>query len=136
MLTDKLPLIVALCLLLSSLETLNGIARLKLLIPLAGKRLALQLSLLSGAALAFVACWWLVPRLGIHDGAQLVALGLLLALYMSSFDIVLGRLLKRPWHKILADFDPRTGNYLLVGVLLLLLYPWLVMQLQGRPDSP
>jgi hypothetical protein len=46
-----------------------------------------------------------------------------------------GRLLKRPWHKIGADFDPGSGNYLLVGVLLLLLYPWLVMQLQGGLGS-
>lgn len=117
---------------LSGLETLNGITRQAVLVSLLGKKAALKLSLLTGAVLAFVACYLMIPSMAIFGTGSQFALGLLLTLYMSSFDILLGRLLlRRPWKKILADFNPLTGNYLLFGLLLLLLYPWLVMQLQA-----
>ena len=51
---------------------------------------------------------------------------------MAAFDLAIGRLLMRKaWHKLWPDFDPRTGNYLSLGLAFLVLVPWLVAVLHG-----
>lgn len=43
---------------------------------------------------------------------------------MAGFDIAIGKwLMRNLWAKIWPDFDPRTGNYLLYGLLALWLIP-------------
>ncbi len=122
----------ALCVALAGTETLHGIARTVLLVPRVGKGLALKVSILSGSALAFLVCWFLVPGIGLPTLAQHLALGLFLALFMASFDIALGRwLLRRKWSKVLQDFNPSTGNYLVFGLALLVVIPALVHQLRS-----
>ena len=52
---------------------------------------------------------------------------------MATFDLLMGRLLlRRPWSKALDDFDPATGNLLVVGLALLVVFPVWVMHLRGR----
>lgn len=123
--------ILSLCLLLASAETLHGIFRAAVLVPRIGKQRALKTSIVTGSLLAFGICVWQVPGMGIQGDGPLFGLGVTIALFMASFDVTLGRLaLKRPWRKAFDDFDPRTGNYLLFGVLLLATFPWLVMTLR------
>lgn len=117
----------ALCVLLASAETLHGIARTVWLVPRVGKVRALQFSVFSGTALAAAigAVW--IPDMGLTHPTELLMLGGVLAWFMASFDIVLGRfLLRRPWRKVLDDFNPRTGNWLIFGVLALVFMPWAV----------
>lgn len=119
--------ILALCVLLAAAETLHGIARTVLVVPRLGKDRALKLSVVSGTLLAAAICAWRVPGLGLHGAPAHLALGAVLALFMAGFDLVLGlALLRRSWRKALADFDPRTGNYLVFGLLALALLPLLV----------
>lgn len=128
---DEIVRVFALAVLLAGVETLHGIARAALLVPRIGKRNALKVAIVTGSCLAFAVCWWQVPGIGISGTPALLALGGFLAVFMASFDIALARLLlKLPWRKVLADFDPRSGNYLSVGLLLLATFPWLVMALR------
>jgi hypothetical protein len=49
---------------------------------------------------------------------------------MAGFDVAIGKLLMRKsWAKIWPDFDPRSGNYLLFGLIALAFIPWLVARL-------
>jgi hypothetical protein len=129
---DLVLRVIALCVALAGAETLHGIARTKFLNPRLGKERAVKLSVVSGSLLAFVVCLLLVPGIGLASLGAHLALGAVLALFMASFDIALGRwLLRRPWRKVAADFDPRTGNYLLFGLAVLLLIPTLVGYLRG-----
>jgi len=122
--------VVALCLALASAETLHGIFRAAVLVPKVGKRQALKISIVTGSMLAFTVCFWLVPEMGLHQSWQLLALGLLLAGFMASFDIILAKLvLKLSWKKVFKDFDPRTGNYLLFGLIGLVFWPYVVMRM-------
>jgi threonine/homoserine efflux transporter RhtA len=124
--------LLSLCVLLARVETLHGIARAALLVPRVGKRRALRIAIVTGSLLAFGVCYWFVPRFGYTQARDLLLLGLQLAVFMALFDISLGRLLLRlPWRRVLADFNPRGGNYLSIGLMLLLLFPWLVMQLRS-----
>ena len=125
--TDLLIRIVSLCLLLASAETLHGIARTTLLVPRIGKDRAIRLSALTGTLLAFFICWWWVPGIGLRSAGAHLALGLGLAAFMAGFDVAIGRwLMRKSWAKIWPDFDPRSGNYLLFGLLGLCFMPLLV----------
>lgn len=124
----------ALCVVLAGAETLHGIARTVLLVPRVGKEKAIKLSAFTGSALAFAICYLLVPPMGLQTLAQHLALGAVLAIFMASFDIGLGLwLLRKPWRKVLTDFDPRSGNWLLFGLAFLLCVPAFVRLL--HPSS-
>lgn len=124
---DALLRIAALCVVLACAETLHGIARIKLVIPRLGKERAIKLSALTGTALALAICWLLVPGIGLQTPGAHLVLGIGLAAFMAGFDIAIGRwLMRKSWAKIRPDFDPRTGNYLLYGLLGLSISPWLV----------
>lgn len=125
--SDLLLRSLALCVVLAGAETLHGIARTTLVIPRLGKERAIKLSALTGTLLALAICWVLVPGIGLHSSGEHFALGLFLAAFMASFDIAIGRLLMRKsWAKIWPDFNPKTGNYLLFGLLALCFIPLIV----------
>lgn len=130
--TDAVIRIAALCIVLAGAETLHGIARTVLVIPRIGKDRAIRWSALTGSLLAFAICLWLVPPIGLRGAPAHLALGVFLAAFMAAFDLAIGRLLMRKaWHKLWPDFDPRTGNYLSLGLGFLVLVPWLVAGLRG-----
>jgi hypothetical protein len=123
--------VLALCVVLAGVETLHGIARTVLVVPRLGKARALKLSIVTGSALAFGVCLLLVPGLGLRGAGPHLVLGGVLAAFMAGFDLLMGRwLLRRPWRKAWADFDPRTGNYLVFGLLALALMPLAVAGLR------
>lgn len=128
--------IAALCVALASAEVLHGIARTVWLAPRVGKARAVQLSIVSGTLLAFLVCWLLVPDTGVRGARQLLLLGGGLALFMAGFDVALGRLLLRlRWARIWQDFNPASGNYLSVGLVLLVVIPLGVAWLRGGPPA-
>lgn len=128
--SEQLVRIISLCIVLAGAETLHGIVRAAVLVPRIGKTNALKVAIVTGSMLGFAVCYFLVPDIGVTDAADLLGLGFLLALFMAAFDVMLAKLvLKLSWAKILRDFDPRTGNYLLLGLLLLISFPYLVMHL-------
>jgi len=120
----------SLCLALASAEMLHGIARIRFLIPRVGKRNAQKISIVTGTLLAFAVCCLFIPAMGLSTQFEAMALGALLAVYMASFDIAVGRfLMKRRWAQIAEDFDPRKGNYLIFGLVSLLAIPYVVLQI-------
>lgn len=120
--------IIALCFTMAGVETLHGILRNVWIAPKIGTKRAKKLSVISGTLLLFVVCYFWVPRLGLVSPESLLALGLLLAIFMALFDLLLGRyVIKLRWRVILRDFDPRQGNYLIFGLLVLVFIPLVVM---------
>ena len=120
--------------LLAGAETLHGIARTVLLAPRVGKALAIKLSVVSGSLIAFGLCWVFVPGIGAAGLGQHLALGVVLAAFMAAFDVVIGRrVLRLKWARVRQDFDPRSGNYLSVGLLLLAGMPAVVAWLRVGP---
>lgn len=129
---DTLLRVLALCVALAGTETLHGIARTVWLVPRVGKERAQRMAIYSGTALAALVCALGVPPLGLRGAAAHLLLGLVLALFMAGFDAALGRwLLRRPWRRVAGDFDPRTGNRLLFGLLALALLPLAVFALRA-----
>lgn len=132
MLTDVALKVSALCVVLAGVETLHGIARTILVVPRIGKERALKLSALTGSLLAFGVCLVLVPPIGLRGNQSHLLLGLLIAVFMAGFDLFIGRfLMRKPWSKLWRDFDPHTGNFLIYGLMFLLLVPLLVSWLRN-----
>lgn len=124
--------LIALGFTLAGVETLQGIFRNAVMAPRMGTKRSKQLTLISGTLLMFVVCYWWVPRLGLRSTLALLLVGLFLAGFMALFDLLLGRyLINMKWRVVLKDFDPRQGNYLAFGLLVLVVIPLLVMRLQG-----
>lgn len=122
----------ALCVVLACSETLHGIARIKFAIPRLGKERAIKLSAFTGSLLAFVICFFLVPGIGLQTTQAHLVLGGVLAAFMASFDIAIGKwLMHKSWAKIWPDFNPATGNYLLFGLAFLVFAPVLVLWLRA-----
>lgn len=121
----------SLCVLLAGAETLHGIARTVLLAPRVGKVLAIKLSVVTGTLLAFGLCYWFVPAIGAVGIGEHLFLGLGLAGFMAAFDIAIGRLVMHlKWDRIWQDFNPRSGNYLSIGLGLLAFIPAVVWWLR------
>ncbi len=122
--------IFALCIALACVETLHGIARTVLVVPRLGKERAVKASAVTGSLLALAVCYWCVPGLGLSQLYQQFLLGVGLAAFMASFDVAMGMfLLRKPWRKVVLDFDPRTGNWLLFGLAALVFLPALAVAL-------
>jgi hypothetical protein len=125
--------ILCLAIALAGTETLHGILRTMLLNPRLGVSLAKRVGVVSGSLLALLVCWLMVPWLMLSDAVALLLVGGALAAFMATFDIVLGRLVVHlPWRTVLADFDLRRGNLLVLGLAFLVVCPWLAMWLHAR----
>ncbi len=131
-----LALILLLCVLLASAETLQGIVRAAVLVPRLGKKTALKISAITGSLLALLLCAWMIPKTSLNSAADLLLAGVILAAFMALFDVLIGRwVMKLNWEKIGRDFNPANGNYLSIALLLLITYPWVVMQILGPVDT-
>jgi len=59
-------------------------------------------------------------------------LGLILAAFMAMFDIILAKfVVKQKWRTIMKDFNPAEGNFLLFGLIVLVIIPYSVMKIKG-----
>jgi hypothetical protein len=131
---DSFIRVLAICVVLACTETLNGIARIVILNPRLGKKRALKVSFASASTLAFVVCLLLVPGVGLSGTIDHVYLGLVLAAFMALFDIAISTLLfRRSWGMTISDFNPFTGNLLVFGLALLVVFPPIVYYIVRTP---
>ncbi len=115
------------CVCLACGEVLNGILRLRYLVRWLGKARAQVASVATGLLLGTAVCAYFAPYWGLQSSTGLAAMGVGLSAFMAAFDVAVGRwLMRRNWPQIATDFDPRSGNCLSVGLLLLCGVPWLV----------
>jgi hypothetical protein len=107
------------------LETGNGYVREVFVAPETGALRAKQLGLLIGATMVLLVAWacsrWLradTLRKQLIVGAFWVALTLV-------FEFALGRAMGTSWAKLLADYNPLRGGFMLFGLLVMFAAPWL-----------
>ena len=116
----------ALWCLIMLVETLNGIARVRFLVPRVGDLRSRQLGVVTGSLLIFVITLALIPWVGGSRVVPLLVLGLIWVALTVLFEVVLGRFVfHMPWKRIRADFDPRAGGWMRFGLLAMALSPWI-----------
>jgi hypothetical protein len=105
-------------------ETLHGIVRNAFIAPKIGRKRAQRYSIFSGTRLAFGLCYAALPFLPLQTVLQHLMAGIFLALFMALYDMVLARFVFHyRWAAIKREFDPKSGNYLLYGLLMLCFIP-------------
>lgn len=116
---------------IAAAETLHGILRIKLLNRRLGDRRARQLGVLSGSGIILLIGWLTIPWIGVRSVADCLWVGLLWLLLMLAFDLTFGRFyLRLPWKRLAADFDPRQGGFLGLGMLVLFATPIIAAELR------
>ena len=106
-------------------ETGHGALREIFIAPVVGALRADQIGVLVGAGLVLLIAWacarWLnatTLRSQLVVGAFWVALTVI-------FEISLGRAVGMSWPRILSDYNPALGGYMLLGLAVMFLAPWL-----------
>lgn len=119
-------------LLIAAAETAHGIFRVRVMNRRFGDRRARQIGVLSGSLIIFTIVWLTIPWIGVGSEGDCLAVGLFWLILMLAFDLGLGRFyFGFPWSRLMADFDPRKGGFLGLGMIFLLFSPLLTAKLRG-----
>lgn len=119
-------------LLIAFAEVAQGWLRVRILNRWVGDRRARQIGVGTGSLLILGITWWASPWLGADTPLAAWWVGALWMVLMLALDIGFGRFVFRAsWGRIGADFDFRQGRLLGLGMLVLLVAPWLAGRVRG-----
>lgn len=105
-------------------ETVHGVLRTLLLVPLVGDLPARQIGVLIGSLLIFAVAYLFIRWIAVRTKLQFLAVGLLWVVLTVLFEIGLGRLvLGLPWERIIEDYDVTRGGFMGPGLLFMAAAP-------------
>jgi hypothetical protein len=114
-------------LLIAAAEVVHGILRMQFLRPLLGDLRARQVAIVSGSLIILAIAFATRRFLRATTTGQQIAVGVFWAVLMAGFDILFGRYyIGYSWSRVLQDFDPSRGGYLVLGLAVMVLAPWIV----------
>jgi hypothetical protein len=114
-------------------ETVHGVLRGLLLVPLVGDLPARQIGVPVGSLLVFAVAYLCIRWIAARTKPQLVGVELLWVVLTVLFEVGLGRLvLDLPWDRIAEDYDPARGGFLGLGLLFMAVSPLLAARVRGR----
>lgn len=118
-------------LLIIGVETVHGILRTLLLVPLVGDFPARQIAVFTGSLLIFWVAWLTVRWLGANGKSQLLLVGLIWVVLTVLFEVALGSWgLGLSWSRIVEDYDLTRGGLLGLGLLFMAVSPLLAARLR------
>jgi hypothetical protein len=112
-------------------ETLHGTLRELFIAPAWGDLRARQLGVLVGCMLILVVALLTVRWIGARGRGAWLAIGLLWVSLTLTFEFSVGRALGYPWVRILEDYDPARGGFMVLGMAFLGVAPLLAARLRG-----
>jgi hypothetical protein len=113
--------------LLAMAETIHGILRVRLLNPRVGDHRARQIAVGTASLIILGIAALTMPWIAPASRGDAFTVGALWLAAMLAFEFSLGRFVfHMKWDRIFADFDPRRGGLLGLGMLVLFLAPYLL----------
>ena len=112
-------------------ESIHGTLRARFLAPAVGDLVSRQIGVAIGSLMILAIAWATVRWIGATRPRALVGIGLMWGSLMAAFEVTLGRALGLPWARIVADYLPWQGGYMLAGMAVLVAAPWLAVRLRG-----
>jgi hypothetical protein len=120
-------------LLIATVETLNGIFRIRYLHKRLGAKKAKRVSFVSGSLSVVLINIFLYPAIAPQSFLQALFVGMFWTFLMVCYDLYVGRVLfKLSWDKVFDDFNLFKGNLLSLGMILILILPPLLFLLLER----
>jgi hypothetical protein len=104
-------------------ETIHGVLRNLLLVPLVGDLRARQLGVFIGSALILGVAVLLIHWIRPSSDRDLLMIGAMWLALTLAFEFGLGYALGRPWSALVADYDLTRGGLLSIGMVVLALSP-------------
>lgn len=122
-------------LLMMAAESVSGVMRTLVLVPVVGDFRARQIGAVAGSLIVLVLAYLLIDWLGAGSG-HLLAVGTFWLFLTGGFELGVGRFgFGYSWQRMLEDYDVRRGGLLAFGMIVLLLSPLIVASLRHRRDS-
>lgn len=111
-------------------ETVHGVLRNRLLVPVVGQHRAGQIGVVVGSLIILVVAWLSIRWIGAGRKAHLLGVGGLWLVLMLAFEVGLGRALGISWDRIVSAYDLTEGGLMLIGMGVLFLAPLLAARLR------
>ena len=106
-------------------ETLHGMVREIFIAPVLGDLHARQVGVFVGCVLIFVIAWLTARWMGARSTRAQLAVGAFWVMLTLAFEIALGRAIGASWDRILEDYNPARGGFMILGMAFLFLAPML-----------
>jgi hypothetical protein len=113
-------------------ETVHGVLRQLFLTPLVGELPARQIGVAVGSVIILGVALALRRWLGAASVREQLAVGLAWVVLTVAFEVALGTLLGLTRERMLADYDPTRGGFMVLGLLFMLLAPALTACVDRR----
>jgi hypothetical protein len=111
-------------------ETGHGVVREIFIAPVMGGLRARQLGVLIGCVIIFVIAWLTARWMGTSSRRQQLEVGAFWVMLTLVFEFALGRAQGASWTRMLDDYDPARGGFMLLGLAFMLFAPWLTRKLR------
>ena len=112
-------------------ETVHGMAREIFIAPAIGDLKARQLGVLVGSVIILLIAWLTARWLGAKDRRTQLSSGHFWVVLTLLFEILLGRAIGVSWDRILSDYNPARGGFMIAGLAVMLFAPLLAMKLRN-----
>ena len=109
-------------------ETFHGRARELYIAPVLGDQHARQLGVLVGSVIVLAIAWICAGWLGAHSRPAQLRVGAFWAALTVIFEIALGLAIGASWGRILSDYDPARGGFMIAGLAVMFIAPMLAMK--------
>jgi hypothetical protein len=113
-------------------ETLHGIARGILLAPVLGDLRARQWGVPVGCLIILAVACLTTRWMGAPTRAAQLRVGIFWAALTLLFEAILGRALGLGWDRILSDYNPARGGWMMAGIAFMAVAPLLAAKLRNR----
>jgi hypothetical protein len=111
-------------------ETGHGVVREVFIAPLIGALRARQLGVFVGCVIIFVIALLLARWMKAGTTRDQFRVGAFWVALTVIFEFSLGRAVGQSWPRLLSDYNPVHGGYMLLGLAFMLLTPWLARKLR------
>lgn len=111
-------------------ETLHGMVREIFLAPTIGDLRARQLGVLVGSVLILAIAWLTARWLNARSARSQLLVGAYWVVLTLVFEFALGRAMGASWDRILEDYNPARGGFMMLGMAVLFLSPLLAARLR------
>lgn len=111
-------------------ETGHGFLREVFIAPALGALRARQLGVLLGCIIIFVIAWLTARWMNASSPQRQFKVGGFWVVLTLAFEFALGRATGASWSRILSDYNPAQGGFMLLGLGFLFMTPWLTRRLR------
>jgi hypothetical protein len=111
-------------------ETAHGAVREIFIAPMLGDLRGRQVGIPIACLIVFAIAWATSRWLGAATRAVQLAVGLWWAALTLGFEFALGRAIGLGWSRILSDYDPSRGGFMLLGIAFMVFAPHLAAKLR------